>query len=87
MFRVEAFFLCEAVQRTRGVKAHIIMNDDQQDATIFYLFISSLLYMFRANLSSIIRSSRYRLPILLLAGIVDEMDPRYQPAVISVDNT
>jgi hypothetical protein len=31
--------------------------DDQQDATIFYLFISSLLYMFRATLSPIIRST------------------------------
>jgi hypothetical protein len=34
----------------------IIINDDQQDATILDLFISSLLYMFRAITSPIIRS-------------------------------
>jgi hypothetical protein len=32
----------------------IIINNDQQDATIFDLFISSLLYMFRATSSPII---------------------------------
>jgi hypothetical protein len=37
--------------------ARIIINDDQQDATIFDLFISILLYMFRAALSPIIRST------------------------------
>jgi hypothetical protein len=35
----------------------IIINDDQQDAAIFYLFISSLLYMFQAIPSPIIRST------------------------------
>jgi hypothetical protein len=35
----------------------IIINDDQQDATILGLFISSLLYMFQAIPSPIIRST------------------------------
>jgi hypothetical protein len=35
----------------------IIINDDQQDATILDLFISSLLYMFRAIPPTIIRST------------------------------
>jgi hypothetical protein len=37
--------------------SHIIRNDDQQDATVLDLFISSLLYMFRAIPSPIIRST------------------------------
>jgi hypothetical protein len=32
-------------------------EEDQQDAAVFYLFISSLLYMFRTTLSPIIRST------------------------------
>jgi hypothetical protein len=43
-------FMCPCI-------ASIIINDDQQGATIFYLLISSLLYMFRATLSPIIRST------------------------------
>jgi hypothetical protein len=35
----------------------ILVNDGQQDATILELFISSLLYMFRAIPSPIIRST------------------------------
>jgi hypothetical protein len=35
----------------------IIINDEQQDATVLDLFISSLLYMFRAIPSPIIRST------------------------------
>jgi hypothetical protein len=45
---------------------------------LFFLFISSLLYMFRANLSPI--SFRYCPPILLLAGIVEEMESSMIPA-------
>jgi hypothetical protein len=41
-------FMCSCI-------TSIIINDDQQDATILDLFISSLLYMFRAIPSPIIR--------------------------------
>jgi hypothetical protein len=57
----------------------IIIND-QQDATIFDLFNSSLLYMFWATLSPIIRSTKLYLQlqvlstILLLVGVVDEVE-------------
>jgi hypothetical protein len=57
------------------------MSDDQQDATILYPFIYSPLYMFRAirflrpssGAHNGIYSFRYCPPILLLAGIVEEM--------------
>jgi len=40
-----------------GMSAALIVNDDQQDATILtYLFIPNQLYMFRAMSSPIVRS-------------------------------
>jgi hypothetical protein len=53
----------------------IIINDDQQDATILDLFISSVLYMFRAIPSPIIRNAQLYLqfpPILLLVGVIHD---------------
>jgi hypothetical protein len=44
-----------------------ITNDDQQDATILDLFISSLLYMFREIPSPIIRSTKLYLQLRLLS--------------------
>ena len=79
--------------------ASVIVNDDQQDATILaYLFIPNQLYMFRAMSSPIIRCTWLYLqlwhcpPILLPAGVLDEMELAvpshtwHQPAAISVDN-
>ena len=59
----------------------IIVNDDQQDATILaYLFIPNQLYVFRA-MSSPSSGARDRIysfwycsTILLLAGVMDEME-------------
>jgi hypothetical protein len=49
-------FMCPCVTST-------IINDDQQDVTILDLFISSLLYKFRAIPSSIIRSTKLYLQL------------------------
>jgi len=47
--------------------ASLIVNDDQQDATILaYLFIHNHLYMFRALFSPITRSTRLYLHLLIL---------------------
>jgi hypothetical protein len=46
-----------ASQVATFLKSDVIINDDEQDATILDLFISSLLYMFRAIPSPIIRST------------------------------
>ena len=47
---------------------NIIVNDDQQNATILaYLFIPSQFYMFRAMSSSIIRSTWLYLQLLILS--------------------
>jgi hypothetical protein len=60
--------------------ASIIVNDDQQNATILaYLFIPSQLCMFQAISSRIIGlvyiySFCYCPPVLLLAGAMDEME-------------
>jgi hypothetical protein len=48
--KIQYPFMCPCIGVT-------IINDDQHDATIFGLLISSLLYMFRAALSPIIRST------------------------------
>ena len=49
----------------------IIVNDDQQDATILaYLFILNELYMFRAMSSLIIRSTRLYLQHLILSTVM-----------------
>ena len=45
----------------------IIVNDDQQDANVAYLFIPNQLYMFRAMPSPIIRSTRLYLQLLILS--------------------
>jgi hypothetical protein len=45
----------------------IITNDDQQDATIFDPFVYSLLYMFRAIPSPIIRSTQLYLQLQVLS--------------------
>ena len=46
----------------------IIVNDDQQDATILaYLFIPNQLYLFRGMSSPIIRSCKYS-QVLLMMG-------------------
>jgi hypothetical protein len=61
----------------------VIINDDQQDATILDLFLSSLLYMFRAIPSpssgahNCTYSFGYCQPVLLLAGIMDEMEMQF----------
>jgi hypothetical protein len=79
------------------VCSDVIINDDQQDATILDLYVSSLLYMFRAipsRSSSGAHNCTYSFgccqPILLLAGIMDEMELRsissMIPAIL-VDNT
>ena len=59
----------------------IIVNDDQQDATILaYLFIHNQLYMFRGCLRpssgalDCIYSFWYYPPTLLLAGVMDEVE-------------
>ena len=74
---------------------HLIVNGDQQDATILvYLFIPNQLYMFRATSSPIIRSTWLYLQLLILstgiAGVMDEMErssiSSMTPA-IPVDNT
>ena len=72
----------------------IIVNDDQQDATTWvYLFIPNQLYMFRAIFRpssgelDCMYSFWYCPPILLPAGVMDEMEPHPWPqrAAISVD--
>jgi hypothetical protein len=45
----------------------VIINYDQQDATIFDLFISNLLYMLRATPSPIIRSTKLYLQLQVLS--------------------
>jgi hypothetical protein len=59
----------------------IIINDDQQDASILDLFISSLLYMFLAIRSPIIRSTQLYLQLRILSknidGIMDEMERQF----------
>jgi hypothetical protein len=43
---------------SRAICVIVIVNDDQQDATILaYFFIPNQLYMFRAMISPIIRST------------------------------
>ena len=72
----------------------IIVNDDQQDATILaYLFIPNQLYMFRVMSSPIVRSTWLYLQLLILstdtaAGWYHGVPsyPWYQPAAVSVDN-
>jgi hypothetical protein len=51
----------------QGVISYIVINGDQQVATIFDLFISSLLYMFRATLSPFIRSTQLYLQLQVLS--------------------
>ena len=47
---------------------NLIVNDDQQDATILsYLFIPNQLYMFRAMSSPIVRSTSLYLQHLILS--------------------
>ena len=49
----------------------IIVNDDQQDATILvYLFIPNQLYMFRAMFSPIIRNAWLYLQLLVMSADV-----------------
>jgi hypothetical protein len=59
--RVNMMFMCPCI-------TSIIINDDQQDAAIPDLFISSLLYMFRATASPIIRSTT----VLTASDIVNQ---------------
>jgi hypothetical protein len=60
-FRCNIFIGVRIIKEVPGSVASgtscIIINDVKQDANIFYLFISSLLYMFRATFSPIIRST------------------------------
>jgi hypothetical protein len=83
---------CQCLTFMCPCTASIIINGDQQDATIFDLFISSLLYTFRATLSPIIRSTQLYLQLQVLSTDIARWDgtpshPRYQPATISVDST
>jgi len=49
-------------------KFNLIVNDDQQDATIYvYLIIPSQLYMFREKFSPIIRSTWLYLQLLVMS--------------------
>jgi hypothetical protein len=49
--------VCELVEEMGEPYTSMIINDDQQEVTIFDLLISNLLYMFRATLPPIIRST------------------------------
>jgi hypothetical protein len=53
-------FMCPCI-------ASVIINDDQQDAVVFDLSISSLLYKFRATLSPIIRITLLCLQLQVLS--------------------
>jgi hypothetical protein len=54
------------VNETNLVHNSLVTNDDQQNATILDLFIPSLLYMFRAIPSPIIRSTELYLQLRVL---------------------
>jgi hypothetical protein len=49
-YTFDVMFMCPCI-------TSVVINDNQQDAAILDLFISSLLYMFRAIPSHIIRST------------------------------